>query len=68
MLFECRHTGLAATRAEHSALFGEVDDVRKLMAAAYKPELATILGSCMQSMLKGSEAGLEGQPNVTPAS
>ena len=34
---------LAATRAEHSVLFDEADDVRKLMAAAYKPELATIL-------------------------
>jgi hypothetical protein len=68
MLFECRHTILAATRAEHSVLFDEADDVRKLMAAAYKPELTTILGSCLQDMLKSLEAGLEGQPNVTPAS
>ncbi len=67
-VFECRRTILAMTRAEHSVLFGEVDDVRKLMAAAYKPELATIVGSCMQGMLKGLEAGLEGQPNATPAS
>jgi hypothetical protein len=34
------------------------------MAAAYNPELATILGSCMQDMLKGLKAGLEDQPNV----
>ncbi len=59
---------LAATRAEHSVLFDEADDVRKLMAAAYKPELTTILGSCLQDMLQSLEAGLEGQPNVTPAS
>jgi hypothetical protein len=68
MLFECRHTMLAAARAKHSVLFDEADDVRKLMATAYKPELATILGSCMQDMLKSLEAGLDGQPNVTPAS
>jgi hypothetical protein len=50
-------------------LFDEADDVRKLMAAAYhKPELATILGSCMQDMLIGLEAGFGDQPNVTPAS
>jgi hypothetical protein len=67
MLFERSHTMLAATRAEHNVLFDEADDVKKMMAAAYKPELATILGSCMQGMPKGLEAGLEGQPNVTPA-
>jgi hypothetical protein len=38
--------------------------VRELMAAAYKPELATILGSCMHSILQGLEAGLEGQPII----
>jgi hypothetical protein len=38
------------------------------MAAAYKPELATILGSCMQSILLGLEAGLEGQPIINTAS
>jgi hypothetical protein len=38
------------------------------MAAAYKPELAATLGSCMQGMLHGLKAGLEGQPNVTLAS
>ncbi len=59
---------LAAARAKHSVLFDEADDVRKLMATAYKPEVATILGSCMQDMLKSLEAGLDGQPNVTPAS
>ncbi len=68
MLLECRHTTLATTRAEHSELFDEADDVRKLMAAAYKPELATILGICMQDMCKGLEAGPQSQPNVTPAS
>ncbi len=68
MLFECRHTALAVNRSAHSVLFGEANNVRKLMVAAYKPELATILGSCMQGMLKGLRAGLEGQPNVTPAS
>jgi hypothetical protein len=33
-----------------------------------KPELAATLRSCMQSMLHSLKAGLEGQPNVTPAS
>jgi hypothetical protein len=59
---------LTATRAEYSELFDEADNVRKLMAAAYKPELATSLGRCMHNMQKGLEAGLEGQPNSTPAS
>jgi hypothetical protein len=64
MLLECKHTTLAAIRAEHSVLFDEADGVRKLMAAAYKPELATTLGSCIQDMLKCLEAGLEGQPII----
>jgi hypothetical protein len=53
------------------ALFDGVSDVREWMAAAYKPELpelAATLGSCMQGMLHGLKAGLEGQPNVTLAS
>ncbi len=50
------------------ALFDGVSDVREWMAAAYKPELAATLGSCMQGMLHGLNAGLEGQPNATPAS
>jgi hypothetical protein len=33
-----------------------------------KPELAATLGSCMQDMMHGLKTGLEGQPNVTPAS
>ena len=46
-----------------------VKDVREWMAAAYKPELAaTLIGSCMQDSLHCLKAGLEGQPNVTPAS
>jgi hypothetical protein len=43
-------------------------DVREWMAAAYKPELAATLASCMQDMMHGLKAGPEGQPNVTPAS
>jgi hypothetical protein len=68
MLFDCRHTALAANRSEHSALFHAVGDVRELMDAAYKPEPAIILGSCMQGMLKGLGAGLYGRSNATPAS
>jgi hypothetical protein len=45
-------------------LFEGIGDVRKLMAAAYKPELATNLGRCMQGILLGLEAGLEGQPII----
>ncbi len=30
----------------------------------YKPELATTLGRCMQGILLGLEAGLEGQPII----
>jgi hypothetical protein len=37
----------------------------RLSYDAYKPELAAKLGSCMQDMLHGLKAGLEGQPNVT---
>jgi hypothetical protein len=53
------------------ALFDGVSGVRDWMAAAtaaYKQELAATLGSCMQGMLHGLKAGLEGQPNVTLAS
>jgi hypothetical protein len=45
-----------------------VSGVTEWMAAAYKPELAATLGSCMQDMMHGLKTGLEGQPNVTPAS
>jgi hypothetical protein len=38
------------------------------LAAWKKPDLAATLGSCMQDMMHCSKAGLEGQPNVTPAS
>jgi hypothetical protein len=42
------------------------------VATAYKPEQAAItleiLESCMQDMMHCLKAGLEGQPNVTPAS
>jgi hypothetical protein len=55
------------------ALFDGVSGVRECMVAAYKPELAATLGSCMQDMMHGLKTGLdsrpsEGQPNVTPAS
>jgi hypothetical protein len=53
------------------ALFEGVRDVREWMVAAYKPELAATLGSCMQDMINMMhclKAGPEGQPNVTPAS
>jgi hypothetical protein len=59
---------IVANRSKHMALFDGVRDVREWMAAAYKPELAATLGSCMQGMLHGLKAGLEGQPNSTPAS
>ena len=68
LLFECRHVALVHNRVKHRALFDGVSDVRGLMVAAYKPELATALGNCMQDILHGLKAGLEGQPNVTPAS
>jgi hypothetical protein len=62
------HYLLVASRSKHRALFDGVRDVREWMAAAYKPELAATLGSCMQDMMHFLKAGLEGQPNVTPAS
>jgi hypothetical protein len=65
------HVALVASRSKHRALFEGVRDVREWMAAAYKPELAATLGSCMQDMMHCLKAGLEyleGQPNVTPAS
>jgi len=68
LLFECSHVALVASRSKHRALFEGVRDVREWMAAAYKPELAATLGSCMQDMMHCLKAGLEGQPNVTPAS
>ncbi len=51
-------------------MFDGVRDVREWMAAAHKPELAAAatLGSCMQDMMHCMKAGLEGQPNVSPAS
>jgi hypothetical protein len=64
-----RNRGLGALHiSKHRALFEGVRDVREWMAAAYKPELAATLGSCMQDMMHGLKAGPEGQPNVTPAS
>jgi hypothetical protein len=69
-LFECSHVALVASRSKHMALFDGVSGaVREWMVAAYyKPELAANLGSCMQDMMHGLKTGLEGQPNVTPAS
>ena len=64
LLFECSHD----IRSKHRALFDGVSDVREWMAAAYQPELAATLGSCMQDMMHGLKAGLEGQPNITLAS
>jgi hypothetical protein len=64
LLLECKHSVLVGIRSEHRALFEGIGDVRKLMAAAYKPELATTLGRCMQGILLGLEAGLEGQPII----
>ncbi len=69
-MFECSHVALVtlvANRSKHMTVFNGVSDVREWMAAAYKPELAATLGSCMQDMLHDLKAGLEGQPNVTPA-
>ncbi len=42
------------------ALFDGERDVREWKAAAYKPELAATLGSCMQDMMHCLKAGLEG--------
>ncbi len=58
MLLECSHSALAVIRSEHRALFDGISDVRTLMTAAYKPDLATFLGSCMQGILQSLEAGL----------
>jgi hypothetical protein len=58
----------SANRTKHRALFEGVSGVRDWMATAYKAEVAATLGSCMQGMLHGLKAGLEGQPNVTLAS
>ncbi len=68
LLFECSHAVLVASRSKHMAMFDGVSGVREWMAAAYKPELAATLGSCMQDVMSGLKTGLEGQPNVTPAS
>jgi hypothetical protein len=68
LLFDCSHAVLVANRTKHRALFDGVSGVREWMAAAYKPEVAATLGSCMQGMVHGLKAGLEGQPNVTLAS
>ncbi len=60
---------LVASISKHRALFDGVRDVREWMAAAYKPELAATLGSCIQDiMMHCLKAGPESQPNVTPAS
>ncbi len=67
LLFECSHVALVASRSKHMTLFDGVRDVREWMAVAYKPELAATLGSCMQDIMHCLKAGLEGQPNVTPA-
>ena len=67
LLFECSHVALVASRSKHMALFAGVRDVREWMAVAYKQELAATLGSCMQDIMHCLKAGLEGQPNVTPA-
>jgi hypothetical protein len=67
LLFECSHVALVASRSKHRTLFDGVRDVREWMAVAYNPEQAATLGSCMQDMMHCLKAGLEGQPNVTPA-
>jgi hypothetical protein len=64
MRIHITHSALVVIRSGHGAVFEGISDVRKLLAAAYKPELATSLGSCMQSILQGLEAGLEGQPII----
>ena len=53
------HVALVASRSKHRALFDGVRDVREWMAAAYKPELAATLGSCMQDR---HDALFEGWP------
>ncbi len=54
----------AHTELLEQTWFEGISDVRELMAAAYKPELATILGRCMHGILVGLEAGLQGQPII----
>ncbi len=66
------HRPSAGPSAEHGS-----ENLLLIVAAAYKPEVAATLGSCMQdmlhgffffesrNMLHGLKAGLEGQPNVT---
>jgi hypothetical protein len=61
-------TSCKQIQAQGSVNFDGVSGVREWMAAAYKPELAATLGSCMQDMMHCLKAGPEGQPNVTPAS
>ncbi len=68
LLFECSHEALVANRCKHRVLFDGVSDVKVWMAAAYQPELAATLGGCIQDILHGLKAGLEGQPNVALAS
>jgi hypothetical protein len=34
------------------------------MTAAYNPDPATCLGSCMQGIVQSLEAGLDGQPII----
>ncbi len=55
---------LAVIRSEHRAFFNRISDVRTLMTAAYKPDHATFLGSCMQGIVQSLEAGLDGQPII----
>ncbi len=43
MLLECSHGALAVIRSEHRTLFDGINDVRTLMTAAYKPDLAPAL-------------------------
>ncbi len=60
LLFECSHVALVANRSKHMALFdGARADVREWMAAAYKPELAAILGSCDMHARHACTAGLK---------
>ncbi len=51
LLLECKHSALVEIISGHRALFEGITDVMELMAAVYKPELATILGRCMHDIL-----------------
>jgi hypothetical protein len=64
-----RKNRAAVPLSEHCPIymFDGVRDVREWVSVAYNPELAATLGSCMQDMMHCLKAGLEGQPNVTPA-